>query len=479
MAPERLDIVCRALISSLLLFFAIVHWRVQEDDAYIFYTYARNIAAGNGYVFNLGERINGTTSPLYTLLIAVLSLAFGWVQAVTIPFIGYALGIIGLSITVILSQNILRDENAKLRLVPILFPFLFIIHPSLRLAIGMETFLTLGLLSLTLYKYLRHDLTWASFFAALSILSRPDSVLFAGVLFVDFILRERKFPPLRAALVFLLTLLPWYIFSFLYFGALLPATLQAKLAQVGSERWGSGYLFLRKVPYNIHLLRSFAWTFAILLGLVALGWRHWIKNRAILLLFAWTLLYILAYGVILNAPGYKWYYTPLAIGGCLVTALAIETGMRFFSFGDRTFRKIMVGLIALVTILAGLSFSSKIGKPYSTKFYKYKETAKWLNANAEKSSSVGATEIGILGYFYQRGRIIDGLGLITPEVAEHVRTSDYAWYVRTLKPEFLVFNKPPRRALETFVEENWFNESYQLVRVIHTLRESTAVYKRK
>ena len=39
------------------------YWHIEIDDAYIFYTYARNIATGQGYVFNPGERILGTTSP--------------------------------------------------------------------------------------------------------------------------------------------------------------------------------------------------------------------------------------------------------------------------------------------------------------------------------------------------------------------------------------------------------------------------------
>lgn len=40
------------------------------DDAYITYRYTRNILAGNGFVFNPGERELGTTTPLYTLLLA-------------------------------------------------------------------------------------------------------------------------------------------------------------------------------------------------------------------------------------------------------------------------------------------------------------------------------------------------------------------------------------------------------------------------
>lgn len=40
------------------------------EDAYITFRYARNLANGNGFVYNVSERIYGTTTPLFTLLLA-------------------------------------------------------------------------------------------------------------------------------------------------------------------------------------------------------------------------------------------------------------------------------------------------------------------------------------------------------------------------------------------------------------------------
>ena len=56
-----------AVVTLLVLIITCCDWNVEMDDAYIYYTYARNIATGHGYVFNPGERILGTTSPLYNL----------------------------------------------------------------------------------------------------------------------------------------------------------------------------------------------------------------------------------------------------------------------------------------------------------------------------------------------------------------------------------------------------------------------------
>ena len=42
----------------------------QADDAFITYRYAENLARGFGFVYNPGERVYGTTTPLLTLLLA-------------------------------------------------------------------------------------------------------------------------------------------------------------------------------------------------------------------------------------------------------------------------------------------------------------------------------------------------------------------------------------------------------------------------
>jgi hypothetical protein len=47
----------------------------QQDDAYITYRYARNLVTGHGFAYNPGEHVLGTTTPLFTLLLALLAKA--------------------------------------------------------------------------------------------------------------------------------------------------------------------------------------------------------------------------------------------------------------------------------------------------------------------------------------------------------------------------------------------------------------------
>src|SRR5205809_3666354 len=47
----------------------------QFDDAWITYRYAENLAAGKGFVYNDGEFVEGSTAPLFVLLLSVLHFA--------------------------------------------------------------------------------------------------------------------------------------------------------------------------------------------------------------------------------------------------------------------------------------------------------------------------------------------------------------------------------------------------------------------
>jgi arabinofuranosyltransferase len=71
----------RLSMLSVLAALAIYAWLAWSfrgytpDDTFIYLRYADNWAAGRGLVFNPGERVQGYTSPLWTLLIGLASSA--------------------------------------------------------------------------------------------------------------------------------------------------------------------------------------------------------------------------------------------------------------------------------------------------------------------------------------------------------------------------------------------------------------------
>src|SRR5258708_39659005 len=69
----RLDIAL--IIAVMLLAFTarIIPGPRTIDDAFITFRYSRNIVEGQGFVYNPGLQSLGTTTPLYTLLMAAIS----------------------------------------------------------------------------------------------------------------------------------------------------------------------------------------------------------------------------------------------------------------------------------------------------------------------------------------------------------------------------------------------------------------------
>lgn len=68
---------CAMLLMLGLWVFYAVYTGVSLEDAFITFRYARNLAEGQGFVFNPGEHVLGTTSPLHALILAVFGRLFG------------------------------------------------------------------------------------------------------------------------------------------------------------------------------------------------------------------------------------------------------------------------------------------------------------------------------------------------------------------------------------------------------------------
>ena len=157
---RRLTIATVAGVSIVILLMLIGYWNIQQDDQYIFYSYAKNLADGQGYVFNSGERVNATTSPLYTLLLALTYRILRFLPFVTIPLIGHLIGIASLFFACVFLMKAFKSENASL--FPFALPLVFLTNTLLPQAIGMETFLTMMLALMCLYFYMKGRLVAAS-----------------------------------------------------------------------------------------------------------------------------------------------------------------------------------------------------------------------------------------------------------------------------------------------------------------------------
>lgn len=480
---RRLAVVAALAMVSFAMLMG--YWRIQQDDSYIFYSYAQNLAAGHGYVFNPGERINATTSPLYTLILSFIYLILRPLPLVSLPLLGHLIGAVALLVIALLLMKSFGsgDDDSY----PLLLPMVFLLNPLLPNAIGMDTFLAMMFAMLCVYAFSRERRLAASLACSLAVLARPDMMLFAGVVLGYDVARNRRLPTVRMISAFLVPILAWMLFSSMYFGTFLPSTLAAKLGQTESARWGTGPIFFKglvsRSVWRTHALMGLVFALA-LTGLIigALRFRRWdaFRKPAVHLILLWSLVYLAVYGFILNPPAYGWYYTPLALGITILVAIPIEGLIRFLSHRGAGGRRVGETAAYLVLLLAGIILPLKaFPGPAAAKHENYRLAAEWLEANAAPGSTVGANEVGILRYYYRKGSVIDGLGLVTPEVADHVRRKDYDWYVHRYRPDYLMFNYPHRKILESMVDSDWFHEDYALRTILRTSRRAVAIYERQ
>jgi arabinofuranosyltransferase len=223
-----------------------------QDDAYISFRYARNLVDGNGLVFNPGDRVEGYTNYLWTMLSAI-PLATGTEDP--LPFMHHTgrlfwFGTYGLLLVFgfhLLSRGVL---TAPLVAAPLVAHWSF----NQWFLSGMETGMVSFFFLLTLVVFALQDIKrtrLAAFFGCscvLLLMSRPDSVFFlvglavAGLAchrswLVDREFWRRWFPSFLVP-VFLIYL-PYTAWRLVFYGDLLPNTYYAKAAY--NTAYGRGW----------------------------------------------------------------------------------------------------------------------------------------------------------------------------------------------------------------------------------------------
>lgn len=424
----------------------LLYWALSShayDDPFITYRYARQLAQGHGFVYNPGERVLSTTTPLFTLILAA-----GWFIWPDLPHLANLIGCFSLALGGLCLWLVARTwkQPAAGWAGLLLYPT----FPLLLQTLGSETPLYLAFCLGAIATYAGRRYRWTALLAALAVLTRGDGILVALVLSLHYLLMVRNRIPWAALGIFAGITAPWFLFSWLYFGSPLPATLAAKQAQGSmaiSQRFAVGLGTIAK-PY----MNSWAYwleAFLVILGLVYLLWRA----RKFGIILTWTILYFVAYSV-LGVSRYFWYYAPLVPGWVALVGVGVEgvaelgrtlSGVKItapfnVNIGHKS---VILGLLVCLPFWAYQSRQAhQIGTQVDSRVAIYQSIGSWLRWNTPVSASVGALEIGIIGYYDDR-RMVDFAGLIQPEVAAHLTTNatyeDTAiWAVGRYSPQYLV-----------------------------------------
>ncbi|MRS02717.1 hypothetical protein EG832_05770, partial [bacterium] len=201
------------------------------DDSYITFRYARNILAGEGFVFNPGEPVLGTTTPLYTLLMVSLGAVSGGTNA-NFPTLALILNSLADAATAIFLWQIGRHLKQPLAGLAVALVWCILPYSVTFSVGGLETSVYIFLLTSSFYFYLTHRIFPAALLGSLAILTRPDAILLLIPIALDHLIRVvRKQEKLLWKDVLALVVLPlvWYSFATIQFGSPIPHSVQAKL----------------------------------------------------------------------------------------------------------------------------------------------------------------------------------------------------------------------------------------------------------
>lgn len=270
-ATVRGSLWLSVLVMCLLFGWGAWQRRWISDDGLIVLRTVRNLLAGNGPVFNAGERVEANTSTIWTYLVYLGSWVGGPVRleyvvlalALTLSLLGLALAMLG---TGRLYAPGLRGRRAALLPVGAL---IYVALPPARdfATSGLESGLVLaylGLLWWLMVAWSQAPETRADgragpvFTAALaavagcSVLVRPELALMGGLALVMMLLAESGWRR-RTLIVVAGGLLPvaYQIFRMGYYALLVPGTALAKDAT--GSKWHQGWIYLANFagPYAL------------------------------------------------------------------------------------------------------------------------------------------------------------------------------------------------------------------------------------
>jgi len=235
-----------ALLFCLLitLLFIFSHAWVAED-AFITFRVVDHFVNSYGLRWNIDERVQVYTHPLWMLLHIPFHAIFGNIFLTTI---GISIACFTASVLMLMRTT---PASASGKVVLVLMPLAFSSTMQSFAASGLEPPLTFLLLAAFYHSFWKKDIHRALLLAALCILTRLDNVLLLlpALLWIGTV-HLRDIRPLKAAVAFS-PLIAWCLFSLIYYGFIFPNTKYAKLGTglPPEVLWEQGTAYLKIFLY--------------------------------------------------------------------------------------------------------------------------------------------------------------------------------------------------------------------------------------
>lgn len=426
---EKIDPWLVAII-SLAIFLRLVwifYTNFTEEDAFITFRFARQLAKGNGFVFNTGEPIYGTTTPLFTFL-----MSFWYMLAPRNMALGARLfDLLAVSGAMFFLWESLRavGQTRTHRIFT-----LAVIALSSKLCLmdtqGMETPLILFFMMGSWHTWIKRQVGWTGLLLGLLLWTRIDLFPWAFVITCAALLSNLK-DAVRLITITGIVYLPWLVFSTVYFGSPIPHTVSAKWVAYAEFNETpliqhltllAQYLSIFEIPRDNDQARSliFISSFLAFVTLCLAFWqvsRIWRDHRLVVLpIFAVLEIIRLT---LTRQTFFDRYFVPtlwviLILAG--LTLGAIWNLLELTRLRKLYAATLVVGVISIFFFGVQRAQTIRVKQLYRNEA-SLKAIGIWLRENTAPESVIQLEPLGYIGYYSDR-EIIDEVGLVTPRVTE-------------------------------------------------------------
>lgn len=346
------------ILFFLPLLFALV-WAYQArvlDDAYITFRVVENLVQGDGLRWNIQERVQAFTNPLWALLHIPFYYLVRDIYAVTL-----ALSFVCFAAAIYVACKTFY-KNTPHVLLFFLFPLLtsasFFVYSSS----GLETPLTHLLFAWFGYLLVKkkaesHWWFWLSFITALSITNRLDLSIFYLPVWIYLFAAHRRAIRWRQLFAGSVPLVAWLGFSLIYYGFIFPNTRYAKLS--------TGFDFMQYVQSGLYSVAhlgltdwpSLLWVMLALtvLPFILLYRRHVIPGYGALISISVGIAAYVAYTIFVGGGfqfSAKFFSLPIFASLWLFYAVMQSPPLPSYKL------KVMIGAVLLAAITSQLSYPS-------------------------------------------------------------------------------------------------------------------------
>lgn len=447
------------------------------DDPFISFRYAQNLLKGHGLVFNPGERVEGYTNFLWTLILA-LGMRLGFDPVSFSRYAGIGFHTLTLLVVMVVSRcTVNRFPHYLLAPLILTTDRSFLKWGAGGLEAPLMGFLITSSLLWTLAPHSRCLAVCSGLLGGLAGLTRPEGLLVLGLGWLVFLRSAVKQPqasrsyqqPLLYLAGGLLVAAPYQIWRLGYYQQLLPNTFHAKVS-------ASTAVMIRGFTYSLDFIRDhgdIALLVLVIAGLAARKQRP--ELTATIIVLGYTAAIILIGG---DWMAFHRFYVPIL--GPL--ALVLQLGL--LTLSNRFHRKryqlvlivLAVGYLAAQPIIPRQAALSElimqtrhrltkksndgfIGAKIPTKLRWREESSEerlardkslglWLKANSSPTDTLAIGTIGIIP-FYSELYTIDFFGLTDKTIAHGPKISGFSMaghekfdlnYILARRPTYLIFS---------------------------------------